>query len=342
LKKKPVIDIIEKESLSAITYQSPLFSSQTLNHIHDQLKLGKKIFVYAARKSIATVTTCRDCGYTVTCPNCSAIMQLIKKNPLSSTDRVFYCNRCQTEIPPMNRCPHCLGWNIVPLGITTESVFEELSKIFPGVTIYQSNNDLTKTESACKKMITSWENGGILVGTQKIIPFIRTADTSIIASFEHCMSIPDHTTTMTTLWLFQQILEKTTDRYLIQTNYPDQLFLQQFQQQNLQQILDDDYSLRSQYGFPPATTLITIVMENISRRDHPQARDFLKQPLQSFENSIQSQFFEYSQTYTIQSTIHLDNRSWQESTEPSIRRLRQLLDTLRGHASITIETPWLF
>lgn len=336
------IDIIEKESLNSVTYRSPLFSSKTLAYIHDHLKSGQKIFVYAARKSIATVTSCRDCGYTVTCPNCSNIMHLIKKNPLSSADRVFHCNVCETEIPPMNRCPHCLGWNIVSLGITTESVVEELARIFPDVTLYQSNNDLTKTESACKKIITSWESsGGILVGTQKIIPYIRTSALSIIASFEHCMSIPDHTTAMTTLWIFQNILEKTTGHYIIQTKYPDQPFLDYFKTHQLQPLITDDSVLRKQYHFPPYTTMITITMDHISRRDHSQAKDFLKQPLKSFDHTIQSQFFEYSQTYTIRAVVHIDNRAWQESTEPEIKRFRQLLGTLRNHSSIKIETPWI-
>lgn len=337
-----IIDIIEKESSSSITYQSPLFSSKTLEHIHDHLKLNKRIFVYTARKSIATITSCRDCGYIVTCPNCTSIMNLIKKNPLSSSDRVFHCNVCETEIPPMNRCPQCLGWNIVPLGITTESTAEELSRIFPGVQLYQSNNDLTKTESACKKMITSWEsNGGILIGTQKIIPFIHTTDLSIIASFEHCMSIPDYSTTMTTLWTFQKILEKTTNHYLVQTKYPDQSFLHNFKTQQWASLIDEDNELRKQYYFPPYSTIITITMEHISRKDHAQAKDFLKQSVKPFEHTVQSQFFEYSQTYTIYTTIHINTNDWRETSNLDIKRLRQLLETIRTHSTIKIETPWI-
>jgi primosomal protein N' len=191
-------------------------------------------------------------------------------------------------------------------------------------------------------MIKSWkESCGIMVGTQKIIPYIDNVCMSIIASFEHCMSIPNHTTSMTNLWFFQQIFEKTTDRYLVQTKYPDQSFLHYFQRQELSLLVTEDNDLLKKYNFPPYATCITITMENISRRDHPQAKDFFKQPLKPFDHTLQSHFFEHSQTYTIHTIIHVPNQDWYDSESSEMKHLRQLLGALKPHAFIKIETPWI-
>ena len=144
---KDKIILLEKESHTSPLYQSPLFVSKILTILPQYLEKKQKIFIYAARKSLATITTCTDCGYVVRCPNCKSIMTLTKTNPLVTNDRIFHCNLCETEIPPMNRCPECLGWNIRPLGITTESLIEELRRFFPTTPIYQSNQILTKTEN---------------------------------------------------------------------------------------------------------------------------------------------------------------------------------------------------
>lgn len=339
---KEKIILIEKEQKNSPLYQSPFFSSQIINAVPQHLKKGQKVFIYSARKSIATITSCSDCGYTVHCPNCQSIMTLIKTNPLATNDRIFHCNLCKTEIPPMNRCPDCLGWNIRPLGITTESIIEELERLFPNTPLYQGSQNFTKTDTACRKLVKEWNTtGGILVGTQKIIPFISEVDITIIASFEHVISIPHFQTSLQALWIMENLLEKTREHYIIQTKHVGQDFLQDFQQQNLEHLIRVEDKLYSLYDFPPYATLISITMENISRKDHHQAKDFLKQSIQSFEHTITSNFFEYSQTYTLQAMLHINSKEWSLQETLESKKLRRFLEILRGHAQIKIETPWI-
>lgn len=336
--KTPVI-LLEKETFKDPYYVSPVLSSKAVATIKEMINQKKPLFIFSARKGVATVTTCRDCGYTVQCPNCNSVMQLIKKNPLAEADRVFTCNRCETEVPPMNRCPHCLGWNLIPLGITTESIAEELKKFFPDQTILQSSQELTKTESACKKMIKTWqETNGILVGTQKIIQYIDHIPTTIIASFEHCMSIPDFQTPFQTMWLFQKLHEKTTDYFCIQTKNKNDNLLQSLIDHTPEKFISEDIQLRKQYHYPPFSALITIQFSAIKRKDHPQAKEYLKKSITDYEHSIQSQFFEYGQHYQITAKIHVPIQDWTDPENPKKQLLLNFLQSIRNHADITIET----
>ena len=334
----PVL-LFEKEAFNDPYYESPILSSKAITTIREMITQKKPIFMFSARKGVASVTTCRDCGYTVQCPNCDSVMQLIKKNPLSELDRVFFCNRCTTEIPTMNRCPHCLGWNITPLGITTESIAQEVKKFFPELPIFQSTSDLTKTESACKKMVTAWQDSkGLLIGTQKIIPYIPSVPVTIIASFEHCMSIPDYQTPFQTLWLFQKIHEKTTDYFCIQTKDTNNSLLTALKNHTFETFLDEDMQLRKEYGYPPYTVLVTITFEKIKRKDHLQAKEYLKKSISQYEYSIQSHFFEFGQYYEMNAKIHITLADWKNLETPNHQQFINFLQSIRDHADISIET----
>lgn len=336
---KNKIIITEKEPFNHPLFTSSFFSSGSFDYIKKQIEQKKPIFIFSARKSVATVTTCRDCGYTVECPNCASVMHLIKKNPLAQTDRVFFCHRCTTELQTMNRCPKCEGWNLIPLGVTQDALVQEINQHFPGTPVFVSNQDLTKTESACKKLIKEWElSSGVLIGNQKIIPHLVNMPTTFIASFEQCMSIPDYKTPMEVLSLFQRLLEKTENKFIVQTKNQKQEYLTLFKSQNLSELVKNDSVLRQQYLYPPFATLITIIMKNINRKDHHQARDFIKKPFTAFEHSIQSQFFEHTQNYEIRAVIHVPNIIWNNTLSPERQSLVQFLHVVKEYTDISIET----
>ncbi len=342
--KTPVsaeIKIAIKESYNDPGYTSPIFAQPTINELKKLISENKRVFIFSARKSIATTTSCRDCGYIVECPNCSTIMHLIRKNPLSDTDRVFHCHRCETEIPTMNHCPVCMGWNLIPLGVTIESIADEINKFFPEVPVFKSTQELTKTDAAARKVVKTWnDEGGILIGTQRIIPFLSEIPTTIIASFDHLMSIPAFDTPFTTLWLMEKLRERTTDQFIIQTKESTNTLLEQFARHEIPLAIQDDYDLRKEYHFPPCQTLVTITLDQVARNDHLSAKEFLRRPLAGIDHSIQSQFFETTHTYSITAIAHIPHDIWYgDSLER--KRLVSFLASIRHYAEIDIRSKWI-
>ncbi len=343
--KKPSsakIIISEKEGFDRPKYVSPFFSSETIELIRKSITEKIPIFIYANKKSVSTVTTCRDCSFTVHCPNCDNFMHVIKKNPLQTADQVFYCHRCETELPPINRCPLCLGWNLIPLGATQHSLAQEIKKIFPEAILFISNQDETKTETACRKIVTDWHQaGGLLIGNTKIIPYIKTIPATIIASFEQSMSIPDYKTPMRTLSLFQELFEKTEQFFIIQTKNKSQEFLTLFKDQEMALLAHKDAILRKELLYPPYATLITITVNNIKRKDHQHARDFLRRPITDYVHSLHSEFFEKTQTYTVTAKIHITEPFWKH-VNPKTKQFLVFLKTVKEYADISVESPFPF
>ena len=80
-------------------------------------------------------------------------------------------------------------------------------------------------------------------------------------------------------------------------------------------------------------------MEQISRKDHVRAKEYLKKNISSFEHSIQSQFFEYSQTYTITATIHIPIDIWNDPSHREKNECMAFLTSIRSYTDISIESP---
>jgi len=84
--------------------------------------------------------------------------------------------------------------------------------------------------------------------------------------------------------------------------------------------------------------LITIVLTSIKRKDHPQAKEYLKKSINEYEHSIQSQFFEYGQYYELMAKIHVPMEDWTSPESIKKQQLLSFLQSIRNHADITIET----
>ena len=74
-KSKLQIKIIDRqEELKKGNYS--IFSEQLLNRIEYNLKRAKKVFLFLNRKGLATLATCKDCGYIAVCPHCDLPLTL--------------------------------------------------------------------------------------------------------------------------------------------------------------------------------------------------------------------------------------------------------------------------
>jgi primosomal protein N' len=122
---------------------------------------------------------------------------------------------------------------------------------------------------------------------------------------------------------------------IIQSRDATQEFLIDYAQQNMDKIIKNEEMLRTEYHFPPNYILITVVISDIARRDHMRAKDFIKRPFAPFEHSIQSQFFEQSQTYEITGRIHIEKQVWVDKNR-EIQQLINFMQTMRSDADIQI------
>lgn len=138
------------------------------------------------------MTLCKDCQETVSCEKCGAPLVLYMS--LQDKKRMFVCNRCEVNIDGDTTCAACGSWNLLPLGIGTDTVYEEVKKILPKTKVFQLNKESAKNSRGAKKIIKEFEEnpGSVLVGTEMAFFYLKNkVPLSIIASFDSLWSIPN-------------------------------------------------------------------------------------------------------------------------------------------------------
>ena len=80
--------------------------------------MNGRIFLYAARKGMASITICGDCGNNVVCLECGSSVVLHTKE----TGNFFLCHRCGERRSAEEVCKVCGSWKLMPLGIGIEKV----------------------------------------------------------------------------------------------------------------------------------------------------------------------------------------------------------------------------
>lgn len=227
---------------------------------------GEKVFLLAARKGLAPVTTCGDCGALVRCPECDTPLVIHKKETAGNITNIFICHGCGfTRVPENNineTCPNCGGWKLQGIGIGIERVNDEVAALFPGIPRFVLDGNRAKTRAQAKKIIAQFEKsrGGILIGTPMAIPLLETVDHTAIVSIDSLFAIPDIRMSERIFALILALREKTAKTLLVQTRSDDTAIFEQALAGNLLDFTKNELSLRKAFSYPPYGAIIKITL----------------------------------------------------------------------------------
>lgn len=283
-----------------------IFTEKSIREIKNAIAGGKSVFIFALRKGLATQTVCRDCGEVVSCDKCQAPMILRKS-------RVFVCNRCGEEKDGETACANCHSWNMMPLGIGTDTVTAELGLALPQVKIFKLDKESAKTKKAAEKIIREFEDnpGSIMVGTEMAIFYLKKkVALSIIASFETLWSIPNYKMSEKILQLAISILSATEEKFIIQTKNSEDPAILAIASRNLLSFVRSELEDRKSMGYPPFKRFIKIKHLG-NKAETLKAKQLLAGVFKDYSPLIFSGFIERLKgKYVINALIKLDPENW--------------------------------
>lgn len=266
------IHIIEKGVKKNENSRWQVVSEECLNQIKKTLEKGRSVFVFTLRKGLATYTVCKHCETPVYCPECKAPLVLYMSK--DKKKRLFVCNKCKHEKSPDTVCENCGSWNLITLGVGVELVYNELSKHFPGVKIFELNKEAVKTKAGAEKTIKEFEKtpGSILLGTEMALYYIKeNLPLSVMVSFDSLWSIPNFKISEKVLQLVLQTLEKTDKDLFIETRNTTDDAINSILNGSLASYVKGELSDRQSLGYPPYKRFIKISSKDGKARKDNQS-----------------------------------------------------------------------
>ncbi len=327
--------------VASLKKQFELVSAKTRERIEEAVREKKHLFLFALRRGMASVTICRDCGSTLECDVCSAPLVLYGSR---KGGRIFACNKCKKEKDPNTVCKNCESWNLVPLGIGTELVYEYIKKNFPEVPLFRLDKEITKTALQAKRTIGQFFKGagGILVGTEMALYyFTQKTDESVVISFDSLFTLPSFRMNEKIIQLVITLASYTERTLVIQSKNPDEKTLRALSSGNLLYVYRDELAEREEFGYPPFTTLIKISYKGPKLAIEREKKN-LEELFGEYEPMLYQAYMpKVAGEYIIHATIKLPRKKWASekfTDEGSIdQKLLQKLKSLPPSFKIQID-----
>jgi primosomal protein N' (replication factor Y) len=239
-----------------------LFSDQLLRGIERTLEGKGKVFLYAARRGLAPVVACIDCGYIFRCPDSNTPYSLMRtSNPDGEETRWFISSTSGQKVRAADVCPHCGSWRLRERGIGIQQVYDELSSLLPDTAMTILDGQTAPTAKKAGVIASKfWERKSvILIGTQVAIPYLaQGVDLSAIVSLDATRTIPTWRADESLFRLLLKLRECTAKEVLIQTRTEPDALLTHASRGALERFYDDEINLRRMLSYPPFSQFILV------------------------------------------------------------------------------------
>lgn len=250
------LTIIEQHDKSTPEAPFSLFSKELKARAQNVLDTKGRIFMYGARRGIAPVVTCIDCGHIFRCPDSETPYSLVKTiSKTGNEERWFVSSTSGKKIRAADTCPDCGSWRLRPRGIGIQHVYDEAVTHFKDHRVFLLDHVTGSTRKRAKKIIDDFYNtrGAILVGTQMAIPYLtlQGVDLSAIISLDATRSNPTWRADENVFRLLLQLRELSQQQVLVQTRTTPDSVLQNAIHGSLEVFYNEEIELRETLSYPP-------------------------------------------------------------------------------------------
>ena len=160
----PDVKIVDLKQELAVGNKS-MISNLLYEEIEKNLKDKRQTILFLNRRGYSTFIMCRDCGYTVKCPNCNITLTYHK------SQNVLKCHYCGHIERPVTICPNCNSTKIRYFGTGTQKLEQEINKLFPNASTIRMDIDTVTKKNSHENILNKFknENIDILIGTQMVV-----------------------------------------------------------------------------------------------------------------------------------------------------------------------------
>ncbi len=245
----------------------PSWLSPTLvTAIKNNLEKGEQSMLFLNRRGYAPLLICRDCGYRLQCPHCTAWLAEHR-----SSNKLI-CHRCgyMTERP--KACPNCHSEDgLTACGPGVERVAEEVSHRFPEARLKVLSSDTTSSVAELSKVFAEMEKGklDIMIGTQILAKGHHFPELTLVGIVDADLGLmgSDLRASEQTFQLLSQVAGRAgrgekSGEVIVQTLYPENAVLHALVDNNRNKFMELEKQTRRMLKMPPYGKLAAIIVSS--------------------------------------------------------------------------------
>ncbi|MFN7262301.1 MAG: primosomal protein N' [Pseudobdellovibrionaceae bacterium] len=223
--------------------------------------------LFLNRRGVAQVVSCPGCGFVVECPNCDISLTLHGKSHL-------VCHYCDYNEVLKHDCPSCKEGELKPLGVGTEQVESDISRLFPEARLARADRDEVQSRLEMEELIQKMENHeiDILIGTQMIakgLDFPKLNTVGLVLA-DIGFNLPDFRASDRSFQLMTQVAGRAgrhvqpgqnPGEVIIQTLNPQHVSISHAVNHDFESFAHQELVDRSALNYPPLGRLISFRLQ---------------------------------------------------------------------------------
>ncbi|MBP3801012.1 MAG: primosomal protein N' [Clostridia bacterium] len=273
----PDVEIIDLKQELANGNRSML-SMDLYDSIEQNLKNKLQTILFLNRRGYSTFIMCRECGYTVKCPNCNISLTYHRFG------NVLKCHYCGHEEKVVNVCPECGSDKIRYFGTGTQKLEQEINKLFPNASTIRMDVDTVTKKNSHEVILNKFrdENIDILIGTQMVVKGHHFPNVTLVGviTADSSLNIDDYRANERTFQILTQVAgragrENKKGKVIVQSYTPDNFSIVCSQKQNYDMFYETEIAIRKQLKYPPFCDIILIGFSSLNEQEIKKVSNYV-------------------------------------------------------------------
>ena len=257
------------------------------DRLHSDKEEGNQSILFLNRRGYNNYVSCRTCGKSLKCPNCSVTLTYhAKKGHFASTDShddpdayendrrqggYLTCHTCGYRSSVPEKCPECGKEHFLFVGCGTQKAEDDIASLFPDLRILRMDFDTTQAKYSHEEILTKFRNGeaDVLLGTQMVTKghdFPKVATVGVLNA-DSALSLDDYRAGERTFAMLTQVIGRAGRGEIpgcavIQTYNPDNDVLLMAARQDYTGFYENEIRLRRALCFPPFCDIAVITLSS--------------------------------------------------------------------------------
>lgn len=243
-----------------------LFSPSLIKSVTTTLEGRGHVFLYCARRGLAPVVACVDCGYIFRCPDSNTPYSLVRTMKNGEELRWFISSTSGKRVRAADVCTNCGSWRLKERGIGIQQVYDEWRDKMPDTDVTLIDHTVAPTPTKARKIVEEFlaKKSGVLIGTQIALPYLqRGVAMSAVISLDAARATPTWRADESLFRLLIRLRECTSKEVLVQTRTDADSVIDYATRGAVERFFDDEISLRQQLKYPPYNTFILLTWSGL-------------------------------------------------------------------------------